>query len=227
MTPSVPGSNRVWFGISMVLVGLVVGYGVSVGIGDISIGGPAEPEDVFTTYAKELKLNKKDFNKCMESGKYTEMIKAQIDEGSAAGINGTPGNILVKNSTNEAIIVSGAQPIQNFKDALEALRGDELPEEITLAGDVTPVDPEADHIRGDKDAAFTIIEYSDFECPFCSRHHPTLKQLIEDEPDVNWVYRHFPLGFHASAQRAAEASECANEQGKFWEYTDMIYEKGV
>ncbi|KPJ85022.1 hypothetical protein AMJ57_04795, partial [Parcubacteria bacterium SG8_24] len=89
---------------------------------------------------------------------------------------------------------------------------------------MTPVS-EADHVRGAADASVTLIEYSDFECPFCSRFHPTMKQIMDEfEGQVRWVYRHYPLGFHAEARPAALASECAGEQGKFWEYADELYE---
>ena len=83
----------------------------------------------------------------------------------------------------------------------------------------------ADHVRGDlKKAEVVVIEYSDFECPFCSRHHPTMLQIVEDYGDkVAWVYRHFPLSFHSEAKPAALASECASDQGKFWEYADEMF----
>ena len=87
-----------------------------------------------------------------------------------------------------------------------------------------PVVTDDDHSRGPKDAAVTIVEYSDFECPFCGRFHPTLQQAMSEyEGKVRWVYRHFPLSFHPNAQPAANASECAAEQGKFWEFADNIY----
>jgi len=71
----------------------------------------------------------------------------------------------------------------------------------------------------------TIIEFSDFQCPFCGRAQPTLKQIIQDYGDkVEIVYKHFPLSFHQYAQKAAEASECARDQGKFWEYHDILFE---
>ena len=74
-----------------------------------------------------------------------------------------------------------------------------------------------------------MIEYSDFECPFCKRFHDTMKQVMEEYSDkVNWVYRHFPLGFHDPiATQEAEAVECVGDIAggeKFWEYTDLIYE---
>ena len=81
------------------------------------------------------------------------------------------------------------------------------------------------HIRGDFDAPITLIEFSDFECPFCERFYPTVKKLLDDyQGKVRLVYKHFPLGFHPNAQKAAEASECADEQGKFWEYHDKLFE---
>ena len=84
----------------------------------------------------------------------------------------------------------------------------------------------SDHVRGNFNAPITLVEYSDFECPFCEKIYPTFKKILNDYPDqVRLVYKHFPLGFHPNAQKAAEASECANEQGKFWEYHDLIFEK--
>lgn len=91
-----------------------------------------------------------------------------------------------------------------------------------------PVTAERDHILGNPDAPITIIEYSDFECPFCKRFHPTVIKLIENNKDnVRWVYRHFPLGFHnPGAQKQAEASECVaelNGNDAFWDYSHKLY----
>lgn len=86
-----------------------------------------------------------------------------------------------------------------------------------------------DHIRGNVNASITIVEYSDFECPFCSRFHPTMLRALSDYPDeVRWVYRHFPLrNIHPQAQPAAEASECVAEQKGdegFWNFVDAMFE---
>ncbi len=95
--------------------------------------------------------------------------------------------------------------------------------------DVKKVSKTYDHIRGNVDAPVSLIEYSDFECPFCKQFHPTAQQIVDEyDGKVNWVYRHFPLSFHNPlATREALASECANELGgndAFWKYADMIFE---
>ena len=96
------------------------------------------------------------------------------------------------------------------------------------ADKVRPADPASDHIYGNPDATVSLIEYSDFECPFCKRFHPTSKALVDgSDGKVNLVYRHFPLGFHNPvAEHEAEASECAAELGgndAFWKYSDELY----
>lgn len=98
------------------------------------------------------------------------------------------------------------------------------------ARNLRPVSAERDHIYGDPNAPISLVEYSDFECPFCKRFHPTVKKLIEQNAGkVNWVYRHFPLEFHnPGAQKEAEATECASElggNGAFWRYSDLIYQR--
>lgn len=92
-------------------------------------------------------------------------------------------------------------------------------------GDIREIDS-TDHVRGPQNAKVTIIEYSDLECPFCKRFHETMHQVVEEYPnDVRWVYRHFPLAqLHSKAEKEAIATECAAEQGKFWELTDLIFE---
>ena len=88
---------------------------------------------------------------------------------------------------------------------------------------------DADHIRGNKNAKVTLLEYSDFECPFCQRFHPVTQELLKTYGDkIRLVYRHFPLSFHQNAQKEAEASECIAELGgqdAFWKYTDAIFER--
>lgn len=95
-------------------------------------------------------------------------------------------------------------------------------------GEVPKVTDE-DWVKGDRNAEIALIEYSDFECPFCKQFHPTAQQVVDSYPGkVMWVYRHFPLAFHQNAQKEAEGAECVGEQGgneAFWKFTDAIYER--
>lgn len=85
---------------------------------------------------------------------------------------------------------------------------------------------DSDHIRGNLDASIKIVEFSDFECPFCGRLHPTLQRIVEENSDIAWVYRHFPLSSHRNALRAAVASECVARLGgnsAFWNFADDAF----
>ncbi len=86
------------------------------------------------------------------------------------------------------------------------------------------VDLSGAYSQGSANAKITLVEYSDFQCPFCSRALPTVKALQQKYGnDLRFVYKHFPLSFHPNAQPAAEASECAGEQGKFFEFHDLLF----
>jgi Na+/H+ antiporter NhaA len=86
-----------------------------------------------------------------------------------------------------------------------------------------PVDPERDHIRGPADAPVTVVEYGDFECPYCGRAEPAVRELLAAFGDVRYVWRHLPLtDVHPRADAAAEAAEAAADQGAFWEMHDVL-----
>jgi Na+/H+ antiporter NhaA len=88
-----------------------------------------------------------------------------------------------------------------------------------------PVDPERDHIRGRDDALVTLVEYGDFECPYCGQAEPIVREVLADFGDVRYVWRHLPLiDVHPHAQQAAEASEAAAEQGAFWQMHDLLFQ---
>lgn len=112
---------------------------------------------------------------------------------------------------------------------LEKQRRAEQERPKQLVKNVRPVGKD-DHVRGNPNAPVTLIEYSDFECPFCKRFHATLKQVVdESKGQVKWVYRHFPLDqLHpVKARKEAVAAECAAELGgneAFWKFADRFYE---
>ncbi len=122
------------------------------------------------------------------------------------------------------VVFSNRQEVDLAAKAAEV--NDQPQEEMQL----NPVEPikDGEYVYGNKNANIQIIEYTDFECPFCSRHYETMKQIEEEyKDDVAIVVRHFPLSFHPEAQKAAEAVECAGEQGKFWEMYTVAFEANL
>jgi protein-disulfide isomerase len=118
--------------------------------------------------------------------------------------------------------------IKKQQDAQAAARAEEQRVAAEKAKNVRRVSASRDHIHGNPNAPVSLIEYSDFECPFCKRFHVTAKEIINSYGGkVNWVYRHFPLSIHnPGAQKQAEASECVNQLGgndAFWKFIDAIY----
>jgi protein-disulfide isomerase len=109
-------------------------------------------------------------------------------------------------------------------DAFTKSLRDKANVEIYLQQPRVKVDPGDSPRHGNVSAPVEIIEFSDFQCPYCIRGADTLDEVKEKYGDkVTIVFRHFPLPMHDRAHRAAEASECANEQGKFWEYHDTLF----
>ncbi|POX55323.1 Na+/H+ antiporter NhaA [Streptomyces sp. Ru71] len=93
----------------------------------------------------------------------------------------------------------------------------------TIVDMAVPVDPEHDHIRGPHHAAVTVVEYGDYECPYCGQAEPIVRELLADFGDLRYVWRHLPLtDVHIHAQLAAEASEAAAHQGRFWDMHDLL-----
>ena len=106
---------------------------------------------------------------------------------------------------------------------------DQLREQARVVVHLTPpkmmISYDPARVKGNSNAPVTIVEFSDFQCPFCKRVTPTLEKLLTQyEGKVRLAYRDFPLSqIHPQAQKAAEASRCAGEQGKFWEYHDLLF----
>lgn len=114
--------------------------------------------------------------------------------------------------------VGGTSPNSQLAAQQTAQQGQAQGSRIRVSTDNSPS-------VGPKDAKVTVIEFSDFQCPFCKRAFPAVQQMLKDyNGKIRFVYRNFPLSFHVNAEIAAEAALCANEQGKFWEYHDKIFE---
>jgi Na+/H+ antiporter NhaA len=106
----------------------------------------------------------------------------------------------------------------------EALRRAGLQPTEPLTDLAVPVDPERDHVRGPADARVTLLEYGDYQCPYCGRAESVIRELLDEfEDDVRYVWRHLPLNdVHPQAQLASEAAEAAAAQGAFWPMHDLL-----
>jgi protein-disulfide isomerase len=129
-----------------------------------------------------------------------------------------------------AIYFSGATTASPGTQNAANVLGTDTP----TTGEVRPID-DTDHIRGNPNAPIIMIEYSDYDCPFCKNFHETMKRVMQNygtDGKVAWVYRHFPLEqLHPSAPYIAEASECVAALGgndAFWKFSDLVFgERGT
>lgn len=191
-------------------------------------------EEAITAYAKATKLDAKKLISCMNSDEKKTIVDAGVSEGNAVGVTGTPAFLI------NGKLLGGAFPFESFKEVIDkelegkgSTKVEDYSKALQDAAKSGAFDPEPKQIsvgnssvRGKSDAPVMIVEFSDFQCPFCSRVHPTVKQVIKEYGDkVALVYKHFPLNsIHPRAQKAAEAAECAKDQGKFWEFHDQLIE---
>ncbi|MHA7629984.1 DsbA family protein [Corallococcus sp. M7] len=195
-------------------------------------------------YAQELGLDMNKFKAALESSKISAKVEADSSAGMAVGANGTPAFFI------NGRFLSGAQPFEAFKPLIdqEIAKADKALAAGTKAEDLyaklnqdnvnavpaapaAPAEPAVQKVevgnapvRGPKNAPVTIVAWSDFECPFCSRAVPTLEQVEKVyKGKVKIAFKHQPLPFHQNAKLAAVASMAANEQGKFWEMHDKLF----
>lgn len=188
-------------------------------------------------YAKELDLNTGKFNKCLDSGEKKTLVDNDTKYGASLGVQGTPGFFI------NGQFLAGAFPFSLFKEIIDRQISSTASADCTAYSTdlqkycsdpqnkaFDPVAKEVDVknmiATGPENAKVTIVEFLDFECPFCIRAYPTVKQILSEyKNDVKFYYKQFPLNnIHPNAQKAAEASLCAADQGKFWEWHDKMFE---
>ncbi len=244
---SQPGSNKILY----FMMGIITLFLVFLTIKVLSLekqlasgtagAAPAQQDSPLTTdklkkYAKDLGVDSGKFNKCLDSGEKQKPVAAQEAYGASIGVQGTPGFFV------NGKFLAGAFPYAFFKEIIDKELGgtgsvnctdysDQLqqyckdPQNKAFEPAPKQLDVTDAQATGPKDAKVQIVEFSDFECPFCIRAFPTVKQILKDySGQVRLYYKQFPLNqLHPHAEKAAEASLCAADQGKFWQYHDKLF----
>lgn len=172
--------------------------------------------------AKSLGLDTSKFDLCLDGGTTAKRVSDEQKEGAALGVSGTPSFLI------NGILLVGAQPQSSFESIIDAElkngTGDKAAAALGESGKRQKMNLADSYITGDKNAKIKIVEFTDFECPFCERAFPTVTAVMQKYAGkISLEYKSFPLSFHASAQKAAEAALCAGEQGKFWEMHDNLF----
>ncbi|NNF29286.1 MAG: thioredoxin domain-containing protein [Gemmatimonadetes bacterium] len=172
--------------------------------------------------AIELDMDAETFGECLDSKKYAEHVARDEAEARALGLTGTPG--LFINGRFIAGVPEAEQLAAMIVDELQ--RAGEPVEARRLEPIRVAVEADGFPAKGPDDAPVTIVEWADFQCPFCKRILPAVEQVLETYGDqVRFVYRQYPIAqLHPEAEKAAEASLCAHAQGRFWAMHDAMFE---
>lgn len=213
-------------------------------------GTSRAPQDVFSRLAEESGAAMDKFEECIDNGSTAELVAERVINGQRRGISGTPSFQFVRVDDGALFSLVGAQPFEAFQGLIDAILAGESPEALAQAeAEAQPqqeipfwaapeglaADPArpgynmaGDQYAGSLDAPITMIEFADFQCPYCKQHAQTTQPVL-DEQYVNTgkvlrVFKHFPLTqIHPAAPNAAVAAECAAEQGKFWEMYELLF----
>ncbi|MCI0394088.1 MAG: DsbA family protein [Chloroflexi bacterium] len=186
---------------------------------------------VFVNFAASLGLDADDFSTCLASGRYDDAVQANLVEGQSLGVGGTPAFFI------DGYQLSGARPYEHFEIAVGLAEEGRLAE--ALAPQQQPAQPQQPagpvdvpigdaYVLGDPDAPVTIVEYTDYQCPYCVRHfnetYPQIMTEYVEQGLVRYVFKDFPLtSIHPQAAKAAEAARCARDQEAFLEMHDMLF----
>ncbi len=201
-------------------------------------------------YAQEIGLNMTQFKADLDGGKWKSKVDSELAEGNKIGARGTPsffingkpfvgaqpldafkGKIDEELKNADALIKKGTPVAKVYDEIMKTAKTEVAAAPAAAQPGAPPADTQVYKVeagnspsKGPKTAPVTMIIFSDFQCPFCSRVEPTLKQ-IEDKykGKIRMVWKNYPLPFHQNAMPAAEAAMAANEQGKFWEMHDKLF----
>ncbi len=181
--------------------------------------------------ARDLGLDGSAFDACFDNQTPRSRIQQDFDEGRKWGARGTPTFFI------NGRVIGGLLPAEQFTQIIDALLAEAESGQMP-AGVVVPTpeptpdldfEPETVAVLGDPDAPVTMVEFSDYQCPFCLRYFqetlPDLKKNYVDTGKVRYVFKDFPIAqIHPQAAKAAEAARCAGEQEGYWEMHDRLFQ---
>ncbi|MCA9366932.1 thioredoxin domain-containing protein [Candidatus Kaiserbacteria bacterium] len=217
--------------VAIIVAGAFIGAGLFFGSPRAEGPAPTQAntnENILAKLVKEAGVSMDAVDACMQSGEMSAHVQADADNAVETGGRGTPWTIVI-GPTGKTYPVNGAVPKAAFQQIIDLARSEadyNVPDDSINTDAVRPVTAE-DHIKGSLDAPIKIVEYSDFDCPFCTRAHETLVEIMAENNDVAWVYRHFPLdSLHPNARTLATVSECVAKEGgndAFWSFADGYF----
>ncbi|MES2931045.1 MAG: thioredoxin domain-containing protein [Patescibacteria group bacterium] len=212
--------------------------GVLIMLGILLTRGRADIP-VSKTLSEQVGVSKEQLTACIKGadleGLYAR-ISTSVDK-AMSGVpreeRGTPYNIVI-GPNGFRTDVRGAMSYENMSKVISAAREGKLAEVTTDSGTVTLTEPytgditlkeESDHIRGNANASVTVIEYSDFECPYCKQFQPVMERIVtESNGNVAWVYRNYPLHQHSFEKLvAAECVAKIKGNDAYWKYADLLF----
>lgn len=196
----------------------------------------ADPSPQFISYAEaiETDLNMEEFSTCVAENRYADAVQADLSAGQQRGIRGTPGFFV------NGELLSGAQPYGTFQGAIaRAAAGEGVVQAEPAQVDPSTIEvPEPEPFAlsdnfagalGDPNAPVVVVEFTDYQCPFCGRHSAqTMPQLMSeyiDQGRIYYIMKDLPLDqIHPRARDAAAAARCAGQQELYWEMHDLLFE---
>ncbi len=202
---------------------IVAGVLIMIGIlGTRGGSGISTPK----TLSEQVGVSNASLQACIE-GTDDEALNARIVQSVDKAMSpypreqrGTPYTIVI-GQNGARTDIRGQETYENTKKIVDdALLGKAT---IPYTGNVVLSEP-GDHVMGNPNAKVTIIEYSDFECPYCKGYHPVLERIVKENPDTAWIYRHYPLHQHSFAMlTAADCVAKLKGEDAFWKYADLLF----
>jgi protein-disulfide isomerase len=169
-------------------------------------------------YARDLKLDVARFQAALESHEFRPIVARDMAEANALGVTATPTFFI------NGRRLLGAQTLATLDATVEEILTGRPPVSTTATVPLDSIDIVSASVRGNPSAPITIVEFSDLQCPFCSRANPVLDQVLKKYGDkVRLAFKHYPLDIHPNAPLAHRAALAAGEQGKFWEMHDALF----